>query len=108
MIEYVKPHDLKRELNAKFRERFPHLNISLTKLRSIKREMKKIALTTPTAACTNQHSGTKSGSQSGIDLLTLAMAYVYFEVLVLKVHKVARSPLNMLSMQITDTRFLSF
>jgi len=92
VIEYVKPHDLKRELNAKFRERFPHLNISLTKLRSIKREMKKIALTTPTAACTNQHSGTKSGSQSGIDLLTLAMAYVYFEVLVLKaaVNKINR------------------
>jgi len=75
VIEYVKPHDLKRELNLKFRERFPQLNISLTKLRSIKREMKKIAL-----------------SDCNLDLLTLATAYVYFEVLVLKavVNKVNR------------------
>jgi len=78
VIEYVKPHDLKRELNAKFRERFPHLNISLTKLRSIKREMKKIAF--------------NCASSRNLDLLTLAMSYVYFEVLVLKttVNKVNR------------------
>ena len=67
VIEYVRPLELKRELNQKFKERFPYLNISLTKLRSIKREMKKIALL-----------------ECNLDLLTLATSYVYFEILVLK------------------------
>ena len=97
VIEYVRPHDLKRELNAKFRERFPHLHISLTKLRSIKREMKKIAMVS------YSHGGAAASASGAVDLLTLSLAYVYFEVLVLKVNKVARSPLNMLSSQNTDT-----
>jgi len=67
VIEYVKPSELKRELNQKFKERFPHLQISLTKLRSLKREMKKIAL-----------------MECNLDLLTLSLSYVFFETLVLK------------------------
>merc|ERR1712062_219969 len=55
------------ELNQKFKERFPHLQISLTKLRSLKREMKKIAL-----------------MECNLDLLTLSLSYVFFETLVLK------------------------
>ncbi|KAG1667026.1 CDK5 and ABL1 enzyme substrate 1 [Nymphon striatum] len=56
VIDYVKPVDLKSELNDKFRERFPHVRLTLTKLRR---------------SC-------------GTDLLTVAQAYVYFEKLVLK------------------------
>ena len=65
--EAQEPGEMKKELNMKFKERFPKLEITLTKLRSIKRELQKIAI-----------------NDCSLDLLTLAQSFVYFEQLVLK------------------------
>ena len=108
VIEYVRPHDLKRELNAKFRERFPHLHISLTKLRSIKREMKKIAMVSSYGG--GGGGGVASASSGAVDLLTLSLAYVYFEVLVLKAtvnkanRKVAAGSCLILAAKLNDVK----
>jgi hypothetical protein len=74
VVEYARPSHIKRDLNDQFRERYPHIQLTLSKLRSIKKSLLKVAL------------------KSSLDLVVVAVAYVYFEKFVWKrkVNKVNR------------------
>ncbi|XP_063064668.1 CDK5 and ABL1 enzyme substrate 2 isoform X2 [Engraulis encrasicolus] len=66
IIEYVKPSDLKKDMNETFREKFPHIKLTLSKIRSLKREMRAVS------------------EECGLQPVSVAMAFVYFEKLVLQ------------------------
>ncbi|CAI9593753.1 unnamed protein product [Staurois parvus] len=66
VIEYVKPSDLKKDMNEMFKEKFPNVKLTLSKIRSLKREMRYLAV------------------ECSMEPVTVAMAYVYFEKLVLQ------------------------
>ncbi|PIO29391.1 hypothetical protein AB205_0017400 [Aquarana catesbeiana] len=66
VIEYVKPSDLKKDMNEMFKEKFPNVKLTLSKIRSLKREMRYVA------------------QESSMEPVTVAMSYVYFEKLVLQ------------------------
>ncbi|XP_062396346.1 CDK5 and ABL1 enzyme substrate 2 [Sardina pilchardus] len=66
VIEYVKPSDLKKDMNETFKEKFPHIKLTLSKIRSLKREMRSV------------------GDEANLQPVTVAMGFVYFEKLVLQ------------------------
>ena len=97
-MDYVKPPDLKKESNEKFRERFPDVQLTLSKMRSLKKEMTKIAhhevrtdliiARMANMPLVNVKSPVLiflvSFLQCEIDLLTVSQAFVFFEKLILK------------------------
>ncbi|XP_075032845.1 CDK5 and ABL1 enzyme substrate 2 isoform X2 [Mixophyes fleayi] len=66
VIEYVKPSDLKKDMNEMFKEKFPYVKLTLSKIRSLKREMRNVA------------------QECNMEPVTVAMSYVYFEKLILQ------------------------
>ncbi|XP_051887638.1 CDK5 and ABL1 enzyme substrate 2 [Pristis pectinata] len=66
VIEYVKPSDLKKDMNETFKEKFPHIKLTLSKIRSLKREMRNLA------------------EECSLEPCTVALSFVYFEKLVLQ------------------------
>ncbi|CAB1329915.1 unnamed protein product [Coregonus sp. 'balchen'] len=66
VIEYVKPSDLKKDMNETFKEKFPHIKLTLSKIRSLKWEIRAV------------------GEECSLQPVTVAMAFVYFEKLVMQ------------------------
>ena len=67
MIDYVKPLDLKKEINETFREKFPLIQLTLTKLRSLKNELLVIS------------------NDCSMDPVIAAQSFIYFEKIILNV-----------------------
>lgn len=109
VIEYVKPSDLKKDMNETFKEKFPHIKLTLSKIRRwgiwnewtedyLKREqilllhskasycmIRCVWLCDSLSLCLSLKREMRVvGEDCGLQPVTIAMAFVYFEKLVLQ------------------------
>nr|XP_015092576.2 CDK5 and ABL1 enzyme substrate 2-like [Vicugna pacos] len=66
VIEYVKPSELKKNMNETFQEKFPHIRLTLSKIRSLKQEVRNLF------------------EECGLEPVMVSMAYMYCEKLVVQ------------------------
>ncbi|CAH8643560.1 unnamed protein product [Heterobilharzia americana] len=96
ILGYVRPNERKREVNREFHERFPLIQITLTKLRSIKLVLVQIV------------------QKLSLDLWVCAHAHVLFEKLILKLfitklnRKLCASASLMISAKLNDVKGSDF
>ena len=51
IVQYAKKSDVKKGINEQFSDVFPYIKVSLTKLRSIKREMQRVGSEVEACVC---------------------------------------------------------
>ena len=51
IVQYAKKSDVKKGINEQFSDVFPYIKVSLTKLRSIKREMQRVGSEVGVCVC---------------------------------------------------------
>ena len=105
IVQYAKKSDVKKGINEQFSDVFPYIKVSLTKLRSIKREMQRVGSEVRVCECECvcahlcmykvlvAHLSKRTiislfifvTFQCDVDTAAIAYSYVYFEKLVLMV-----------------------
>lgn len=89
VIEYVKPSDLKKDMNETFREKFPHVTLTLSKIRRYALyliiQTHQVETWPLKRVCSSlKREMTTVGEDCGLQPVAIAMALVYFEKLVLQ------------------------
>ncbi|KAK2520672.1 Cables2 [Columba guinea] len=95
VIEYVKPSDLKKDMNETFREKFPHIKLTLSKIRRPGSSMRWGADRPQCSNCCDTYGFDvvfcslkremrNLSEECNLEPVTVSMAYVYFEKLVLQ------------------------
>lgn len=82
-VPFMKKKELETDLNDQFREKHPNCQLSLSKIRSLKRKMLRVCFPPTPFVNALLFSSSTVQENSFIECSTVAMAVVYFEKLVL-------------------------
>ena len=82
-VPFIKKRELEIDLNEQFREKHPNINLTLSKIRSLKKKMLRVCF--PPTPFVNALIFNNSNQENAfIECSTIAMAIVYLEKLILK------------------------